>query len=189
MCKDHAVARSGNHLELDLEVNLVQTETFWLVTKSGAIGKMSSGKCTTNRATGVESHYLKWKNMELFMNASTQTVKHCSKYKNLGFLPPQKETLPCQARPTLCDYSEVKRCSKLCRYSPLFLRSSKLLSCQRVWVPTGHKQFTQAADVAEKLLVQRLFHKSILMFNNYNTSDKLQGGKVWQFSLSFPGNV
>jgi hypothetical protein len=56
-------------------------------------------------------------------------------------------------------------------------------------VPTGHKQFTQAADVAEKLLVQRLFHKSILMFNNYNTSDKLQGGKVWQFSLSFPGNV
>ena len=71
MCKDHAVARSGNHLELDLEVNLVQTETFWLVTKSGAIGKMSSGKCTTNRATGVESHYLKWKNMELFMNAST----------------------------------------------------------------------------------------------------------------------
>ena len=93
MCKDHAVARSGNHLEFDLEVNLVQTETFWLVTKSGAIGKMSSGKCTTNRATGVESHYLKWKNMELFMNASTQTVKHCSKYKNLGFLPPQKETI------------------------------------------------------------------------------------------------
>jgi hypothetical protein len=93
MCKDHAVARSGNHLELDLEVNLVQTETFWLVTKSGAIGKMSSGKCTTNRATGVESHYLKWKNMELFMNASTQTVKHCSKYKNLGFLPPKKHYL------------------------------------------------------------------------------------------------
>ena len=124
-----------------------------------------------------------------FHERENSNCKHCSKYKNLGFLPPQKETLPCQARPTLCDYSEVKRCSKLCRYSPLFLRPSKLLSCQRVWVPTGHKQFTQAADVAEKLLVQRLFHKSILMFNNYNTSDKLQGGKVWQFSLSFPGNV
>ena len=153
-----------------MKVNLVQSETFWCLKKSGAIEEKQSSNCTWTRNI-VELQGVKGESMEHFVNASTQTVKQCSKCKNLSRSPPQSETLSCQSRPLapLVDgFHEEKQYHRPCRRAPLILRPGEIISGQSAWMPIANSQFNRATDVMERFLLQRSLHKGVLAFGDFS---------------------
>ena len=155
-------------MDFVLQVDLVQSETFWCVKKSGAIAEKESSNCTWTRNI-VELQGVKGESMEHFVNASTQTVKQCSKCKNLSHSPPQNETLSCQSRPLapLVDgFHEEQKYRRPCGQAPLLLRPGEIISGQSAWMPTADGHLNRATDVMERFLLQRSLHKGVLAFGD-----------------------
>jgi hypothetical protein len=167
-CKERAVLRSDPFLDFVLEVNLVQSETFWCLKKSGATAEKQFSNCTWPRNI-VELQAVKGESMEHFVHASTQTVKQCSKCKNLSHWPPRNETLSCQSRPLapLVDgFHEEKLYRRPCGKAPFFWRPGEIISGQSTWMPTADSQFNRATGVMERFLLQATLHKGVLVFGD-----------------------